>query len=171
MTSYDDVNRPTRGPAVPPGRRRGAPPFDARRLWAAGLATAVVAALLALVGVLVVRAVLKVALYAPGEAGALGDSDTALLCVAAAVAALAATALVHLLLLGTPRPLAYFAWIVGLLTVAAVVAPFLAAGPLPEAFAAAVIHGVVGLAIGSLVSGAAASAIGPVGPVREYQID
>jgi hypothetical protein len=163
VSSYHDETAPVGG--------SGAPRVNAARLWAAGLATAVVAALIALVGVLVVRAIFRIALYAPSEAGAFGDSDTVLLCVIAAAAALAATGLAHLLLLSTPRPLAYFGWIVGLLTAAAVVAPFLAGGPLAIALAQAVIHLVIGLAIGSLVSGAAASASRPVTPRQRFEIE
>ena len=156
-TYDDDRGRPTIPVgAVPPARRS---PVDANRLWAGGLATAVVAALTALVGVLVVRAVVRIAVYAPAGAGALGDSSTMLLCVVAAGAALAATALVHMLLLSTPSPLSYFGWIVGLATAAAVVVPFLEATSLPIALAQSVIHLVIGLAIGTLVSGAAVSAL------------
>jgi uncharacterized protein DUF6069 len=159
VSSYYDETVPAGG--------SGAPRVNAARLWAGGLATAVVAALIALVGVLVVRAVFQVALYAPSEAGAFGDSDTVVLCGIAAAAALAATGLAHLLLLGTPRPLAYFGWIVGLATAAAVVVPFLSGSPLPIALAQSVIHLVIGLAIGSLVSGAAASASRPAVPPRQ----
>lgn len=134
------------------------PSLDATRLWSGGLATAVVAALIALVGVLVVRALFRVAVYAPADAGVFGGSGTALLCTLAAAAALAATGLAHLLLISTPRPLAYLGWIVGLLTAAAVVLPFLAGGSVGVALGAAAIHLVIGLAIGSLVSGAASSA-------------
>ena len=135
------------------------PPIDATRLWSGGLATALVAALIALVGVLVVRVLFQVALYAPPDAGPFGGSGTAVLCVLAAAAALAATGLMHLLLLGTPRPLAYFGWIVGLLTAAAAVLPFLAGGSIGVALGTAAIHLVIGLAILSLVSGAATSAL------------
>ena len=150
----------------PPPAGRGK--VNAARLWAAGLATAVVCALIGLVGVLVVRAILKVALYAPREASAFGDIDTVLLCVAAAGAALAATGLAYLLLVSTPRPLAYFGWIVGLCTLAAVVAPFLVVDPVSVAAATAVIHLIIGLAIGTLISGAAASATRPAG--RPYEL-
>lgn len=163
MAGYPD------GSAGPDARR--APQIDVPRLWSAGIATAVVAALIGLVGVLVVRAVFKIAVYAPPEAGAFGNSSTVLLCVLAAVAALAATGLVHLLLLGTPSPLSYFGWIVGLLTVVAVVLPFLSGAPLVAAVATAVIHLVIGLAVGSLVSGAAAIAIRPVAPRRGFEIE
>jgi hypothetical protein len=151
---------PPQQPPAPPPRPR----INATRLWSGGIATAVVAALIALVGVLIVRAVFQVGLSGSREAGAFGDSNTAFLCVIAAVAALAATGLAHLLLLSTPRPLAYVGWIVGLVTVAAAVLPFLSGRDLPVALAQAVIHLVIGLAIGSLVTGAAASAS------REYRL-
>ncbi len=151
-------------PFVPGGRpepgHSDRPPLNATRLWTGGLASALVAALIGLVGVLLVRALLRIALYAPREAGAFGDGDTVVLCVVAAGAALAATGLVHLLLLTTPRPLSYFGWIVGLLTAVAVVLPVISAESLPTALAQSVIHLVIGLAIGSLVGGAAASSTG-----------
>lgn len=150
----------------------GTPPVDAARLWSGGLATAVVAALIALVGVLVARTFAQVALFAPREAGAFGDSSTILLCAVAAAAALAATGLAHLLLLGAPQPLSYFSWIVGLVTVAAVVLPFVSGDPVGIAFAKSVIHLVLGVAIGSLVSGAVASATrGRRPPPGRFEID
>ena len=84
----------------PAGPQR--PRLEVARLWAGGAATAVVAALIALVGVLIVRAVLRIAVYAPAEAGAFGDSSTVVLCLVCAAAALAATGLLHLLLVATP---------------------------------------------------------------------
>ena len=165
MSGYDD-DRDLRRAGLPatalrPARISRRPPasgpparvtVNAGRLWAAGVATALVCALIGLVGVLVVRAVFKVALYAPESASAVGDIDTGLLCLAAAGAALVATGLVHLLLLSTPRPLSYFGWIVGLATLAAVVVPFLSVSPLSVAVAMAVIHLIIGLAIGTLIS-------------------
>lgn len=161
QSPYDQRGYPSGPPTPAPPTR---PTVNAGRLWAAGVATAIVSALIGLVGVLVVRAVFNVALYAPKEASAVGDIDTGLLCVAAAGGALVATGLVHLLLLSTPRPLAYFGWIVGLVTLAAVVVPFLSVTPLSVAVAMAVIHLIIGLAIGTLVSGAArAASRGPAG--------
>jgi hypothetical protein len=164
MADYDETRR--FAPAHPdrPDQHGHRPRVDAVRLWSGGLATAVVAALIGLVGVLIVRALLRIGLYAPSSAGPLGDSDTIVLCVTAALAALAATGLAHLLLLSTPRPLAYLGWIVGLVTTAAAVAPFLSGQPLPTKLAACVIHIVIGIAIGSLVSGAAAVASRPRDP-------
>jgi hypothetical protein len=148
-----------------------APRIDAARLWAAGIATAIVAALIGLVGVLAARAVFTIAVHAPSSAGAFGNFATVLLCVLAAIAALAATGLVHLLLLGTPSPLSYFGWIVGLLTVVAVVLPFVSGGSPAVAVVDAVIRLVIGLAIGSLVSGAAASATRLVVVARDHRFE
>jgi hypothetical protein len=163
--TYDERSYP-RSPydqrGYPAGRPTSGPPtrvtVNAGRLWAAGLATALVCALIALVGVLVARVVFNVALYAPEAASAIGDIDTVLLSLIAAGAALLATGLVHLLLLSTPRPLAYFCWIVALCTLAAVVVPFLSVTPKSVAVAMAVIHLIIGLAIGSLITGAARAA-------------
>lgn len=172
MAGYYDETTPFREPpgGGPPPTPSGRP-INATRLWSAGVATAVVAALIALVGVLIVRAVFRVALYAPATAGAFGDSATIVLCLTAALAALAATGLAHLLLLGTPRPLTYFGWIVGLLTTAAFVLPFLAGRSFGIAFAMAVIHLVIGLSIGSLVSGAAATARPSYRPRQRFEIE
>jgi Family of unknown function (DUF6069) len=135
------------------------PPVDAARLWTGGLATAVVAALVAVVGVVIARGLLDVPVLAPEREGALGDSTTVRLAVLAAAAALGATALMHLLLLSTPRPFRFFTWIISLLTLLAVLAPFMADATLATQVATAAIGLVVGMAIGSLVSGAARSAI------------
>jgi uncharacterized membrane protein YuzA (DUF378 family) len=155
MAGYDDetVNMGRSG-VEPPH-----PKIDAGRLWAGGAASAVVAALIGLVGVLVIRAVFNVAFAGSREAGVFGDSSTAVLCTLAALAAIAATGLAHLLVLSTPRPLAYLGWIIGLVTAAAVVTPFLSNRPIGVSLAQALIYLVIGLAIGSLVPGAAASAM------------
>jgi hypothetical protein len=132
---------------------------DGTRLWTGGLATALVAALVAVVGVLIARGLFDVPVLAPAREGALGDASTARLAVLAAVAALVATGLMHLLLLSTPRPFRFFTWIVSLLTLVAVLAPFMTSAKLATQVATSAIGLVIGLAIGSLVSGAARSAI------------
>jgi Family of unknown function (DUF6069) len=139
------------------GQRR--PAVDAARLWTGGLATALVAALVAVVGVMIARGLFDVPVLAPEGEGALGDSTTARLAILAAAAALAATGLMHLLLLSTPRPFRFFTWIISLLTLLAVLAPFMIDATLATQVATAAIGLVIGMAIGSLVSGAARSAI------------
>ena len=89
-----------------------------------GLATALVAASVAVVGVVIARGLFDVPVLAPTGEGTLGDASTARLAVLAALAALLATGLLHLLLVSTPRPFRFFTWIVALLTLVAVLAPF-----------------------------------------------
>jgi hypothetical protein len=153
-----EIDNIARAPRLETGER---PQVDAARLWTGGIATAVVAALIGLVGTLVARVLEQLVPHA-GTVVA-GNQQTILLCTLAAIGALAATGIAHLLLASTPRPLAYLGWIVGLVTVIAVVLPFLSGRPLTTALTQAVIHLVIGIAIGSLVSGAAAAAS------REYR--
>jgi hypothetical protein len=129
---------------------------DATRLWPGGIATAVVAGLAALVGVLVCRWLFGIPLLAPSSDGAYGDAHTTGVVLAAAGAAVVATALVHLLLLSTPRPLAFFSWIIGLATLLTVLYPFSTTAPLTAKAATAVVDLVLGIAIGTLLNGVAA---------------
>ena len=86
-----------RGAVVPPdGRQRLRPQVEAGRLWPGGIMTAVVAGLVALVGVLC-RSLFNITILAPRHDGAYGDVTTTGLVLAAAAAALVATALAHLL--------------------------------------------------------------------------
>ena len=142
-----------------PGSERKSSPdraVDARLLWSGGAATAVVAALIALVGILVCRWLFHIPVLAPRQDGAWGDASTAGYAIAAAAAALAATAIMHLLLLTTPRPRMFFTWIIALATVIAVVYPFSTTAPLSQEVATAVINLVLGATIGSLINGTAA---------------
>ena len=131
---------------------------DAGRLWTGGVATALVAALVALVGVLICRGLLDVPVLAPTEEGTLGGAGTWRLVGLAALGALLATALLHMLLSSTPRPLRFFHWIVALATIAAALTPFLTDADLGEKVATSVIYLVIGIAIGSLLSGVGRSA-------------
>jgi hypothetical protein len=135
------------------------PVVDAKTLWGGGAAAAVVAALAYLVGVVIARGLLDVPVLAPKAAGTLGDGSTWSLALTAFAAGLIATALMHLLLVATPRPLAFFGWIVGLLTALAAVLPFMREAELSAQVATAVINLVVGAVIGSLISGVAARSV------------
>jgi hypothetical protein len=78
---------------------------NAGRLWAGGAATAVVAALGVVVGIVIARGVLGIPVLAPATADRFGNSpSTAVYAALAAGCALLATALLHVLLLGTPAP-------------------------------------------------------------------
>lgn len=133
--------------------------LEAGRLWTGGVATAIVAALIAVLGVLLVRGVLDVPLLAPTEAGTLGDSSTLMLALLAALAALLATGLMHVLLLSTPRPWQFFNAIITLLTLIAAVLPFLSGAERASKVATAVIIIVIGATIGALLNGVARSAV------------
>lgn len=132
---------------------------NANRLWTGGVATAVVAALVAVVGVLIARGLLDVPVLAPTEEGVLGNANTARLALVAAGAALAATGLMHLLLLFIPRPWQFFTWIMSLVTLAALLAPFATDAEIATKVATAAIFLAIGVAIGSLVSGVTSSAV------------
>jgi Family of unknown function (DUF6069) len=125
--------------------------IDAPRLWGGGVATAVVAALVASVGVLVCRDLLDVKLVEPPLLR-FTDSFPVNYAITAFVVGLLATGLAHLLSVVTPRPRAFFGWIVGLITAAAMVVPFALEGSLQGKICAAVINLVIGLCIASLLS-------------------
>ncbi len=134
----------------------GAPPrpvVNAGRLWAGGLATALVAGLIAIVGILIGRGLFDVAVLAPQGDGVWGDAGTAWYALGAALAGLAATGLAHVLVLFTPRPMRFFGWVVGLVTVLSMLAPFVTVEGLGSRLFTAGLNLVLGLAIGSLVAG------------------
>ncbi len=133
--------------------------IDTGRLWMGGVATAVVAALVAVVGVLIARGLFDVAVLAPKGKGAWGDASTAMLAGLAVGAALLATGLMHLLLLTTPRPGRFFTWIMVLATLAVAIAPLLTDDDAATRIATAAIYLAIGIAVGSLVSSVARSAV------------
>jgi hypothetical protein len=163
--SYDTAGTDTvelPRPARPVADRRSTGlVLDATRLWTGGLATAAVAALVALVGTLVIRVLVTYLPVGAAAARTFTATGAGTLCLFAAVAALAATGLAHLLLVSTPEPLSYLGWIIGLSTAAAVVVPLLGTLPLTAAIAMAVVNLTIGLAIGSLVVNAAGAAFRP----------
>jgi Family of unknown function (DUF6069) len=124
---------------------------DAGRLWAGGAATAVVAALIALVGVLVSEGLFDLTMVRPPLIP-IGNSFPVRYAITAAVLALAATALAHLLVLTTPRPRAFFSWIVGLATLVGVVLPFALEGTIGGRLATAFVDFLIGVAVLSLLS-------------------
>jgi Family of unknown function (DUF6069) len=128
-------------------------------LWAGGVATAVVAALIALAGILIARWLFTIPLLAPHRDGAWGTASTGAYVLSAAGAALVATALMHLLLLTTPRPQLFFGWIITLATLVAVVFPFSTTASLAAKVATATVNLILGIAIGTLINGVAARAV------------
>ncbi|NGN62628.1 hypothetical protein G5C51_01745 [Streptomyces sp. A7024] len=137
------------------------PAVDAGRLWGGGLATAVVAALVALVGVLIARGVFDVALLARNTEGAFGDSSTTAYVVTAALAAIIATLILQILVALTPQPLGFFSWIIGLTTLIFAVVPFTTDAKPATQWATALINLAVGLVIVILLPQIGYSALQP----------
>ncbi|MFK4066671.1 DUF6069 family protein [Streptomyces sp. NPDC029674] len=142
---------------------RPSPGIAAGRLWATGAATAVVAALAAVVATLFIRAVLDVAVFAPHRAGVWGDATTGYLAAMAVAAAFVATGLLHLLLTTTAQPRLFFTWIAGLVTVVMMLLPFTT----DLGTAAKIASAAVFLTIGATITGLLSATSGSVMPARE----
>jgi hypothetical protein len=134
------------------------PGVDAGRLWAGGVATAVVAALVAIVGLLIARGIFAVEVLAPKGEGIWGNANTTTYAIVAAAVALLATGLMHLLSVATPAPGQFFGWIMVLLTAIAVVLPLTLTVVLSAKIATALINLAIGLVIAMVVNSMAASA-------------
>jgi Family of unknown function (DUF6069) len=132
--------------------------LDPARLWAGGLATAVVAALIAVVGILLCRGVLNVPVLAPQGEGVWGNANTVTYALVSAAIALAATGLMQLLSVTTPRFQSFFTWIMVLLTAVAVVVPLSLPVEWEPKLATAGINLVIGIAITTILNGVARSA-------------
>ena len=124
----------------------------AGRLWAGGVAVAVVAALTAAVALLLVRGVLGLPVFAPERDGALVLVTTGSLALGAAAAALLGTAVLQLLSMATPRPGRFLAWIVSLATLAMMLLPFASRTGWEAGVGTAAVYLVIGVAIGSLLA-------------------
>ncbi len=131
---------------------------DTQTLWAGGSATAVVAGLVVLTGMLLARGIFHVPVSAAGGTG-FTDLAIAIYAGRAAGCALLATALLHALLAGAPRPLAFYGWIAVLVAVAAAAIPFTQSAPLASQVCTALINITVAIAVISLLPGAARSSI------------
>lgn len=158
MTVYD------RAGSTPFGR----PPVRAMTLWAGGAAAALVAAGVAVVGFLLVRGVFDLPILGVERGGAVFQPSMVTYALLAGLGAILATALMHLLLLTTPRPRTFFGWIVGLATAAAMIVPFTLDQPWQAKVATAGLNLFIGLAIGVLVSMSARSAVRPVRATQPY---
>ncbi|MEV0543027.1 DUF6069 family protein [Nocardia salmonicida] len=134
------------------------PKVNVGKLWAGGIGTAVVAALLVVVAIMLIRGVLGIAILSPEGAGAYGTVSTTSYAIAAAAAALLATALLMVLLLAMPSPLTFFTWICLLLTAVAVILPFTLVADLDAKIATAAINLVVGLCITTMLSSVGSAA-------------
>lgn len=146
--------RPTEQRPPTPGQLRRAA-LDPGALWSGGIVTAVVAALVALAGIIVIRGILKIGILTSLSVGTFGDAKTVYVVVVSFLAGLLATALLHALLLTTPQPITFFGWIAGLITVIVALLPLTTTAPWEQKLATVVLDVVIGLVIGGLLTGAA----------------
>jgi hypothetical protein len=87
---------------------------DAGRLWAGGVATAVVAAFVTLIAIEVLHKLLHAPILSPGGLKQAADYAMVTFPIAAGLITLLATGLLHLLMATTPRASQFFAWIASL---------------------------------------------------------
>jgi len=153
------------GPTAPPTRPR----IDAGTLWAGGIATAAVAALVAGVGTVICGAVLSIELVHVGLPGRPKGQNTLAYPTVAALVALGATGVLHLLSVFAPRPLLFFNWIIGLVGLLGAALPFVS-GFSASSLATAVVNVVTVAAIAALVGSSGARALRaprrPTGPAQ-----
>ena len=133
-------------------RRRS---LDPGALWSGGVVTAIVAALVALAGIIVIRGIIKIDILTSLQVGTFGNAKTVVVVVVALGAAIVATGILHALLLTTPTPITFFGWITALVTVIIALLPLTTTAPWDRKLATVVLYVVIGLVIGLLLSGAA----------------
>jgi hypothetical protein len=153
-------------------RRQGqvTPRIDGSRLWAGGVVAAAVAAGIVIVGLLAARVFhTRVLDERPGTA--LVEVNASWYAFAAAAISLAATAVLHLLLVTTPRPRLLFRSIMAIVTMIAVVGPFSRTAPLASQVTLASINLAVGVAIVLLNAGFAKDVVHSGGAAGLEQIE
>ncbi|SCK19821.1 DUF6069 family protein [Streptomyces sp. WMMB 322] len=140
----------------PPGGRRR---VSFVRLWAGGVLVALVAALASAVALLLVRGVLDIPVFAPEQDSTMELTSTGQLALGAALAALAATAVLNLLVLATPQPGRFLGWIIALATAAVMLLPFTSDASWAAKAGTAGVYLVIGVVIGTLLSTVARTAM------------
>jgi uncharacterized protein DUF6069 len=133
--------------------------LDAGRLWSGGLATGLVAALVAVAGIVVTRGLLHVPVLAPKGDGMWGNANTLTYALASGAGALVATALLQVLVLTTPRYGRFFTWIMALVTAIATALPLGLDTDLTSRVATSVINLVLGIAITTTLGAVGRTAI------------
>ena len=109
------------------------------------------AALVGVVGVIVLEQILRIDLVYRDPFGF--DSAMAAFVTGGIVVAVGAGAMLHLLVLTTPRPKAFFGWILGLATLVATLLPLTWTENVGSAVATGVVNLLMGIAVWSLLTG------------------
>jgi hypothetical protein len=137
-------------PSTPP---KGDWRIDAKKLWTGGIMAGIVAAGVAIVGLLIARGIFDLRIFVRGEGGGVVNASTWWYALVSFGAAILATGLLHLLLLSAPGPFRFFGWIVGLAVAIAVIVPFTTSAQLSNKVGTAAINLAIGIAVYSIVSG------------------
>ena len=135
------------------------PSVDAGRYWAGVVATALVTALIGLVGVLIVDQILDIELVVRDLVGT--GSTGAAFVVGGVLASIAAGGLLQLLVMSTPKPRAFFGWIMFLATLTAALLPLTWTDVLESAIATGLVNALIGIAIWSLLLGVLSRTLRP----------
>jgi hypothetical protein len=135
--------------ATPPPRPRIA--IDAGRYWAGVAATAVVAVLVGVVGVVVFERIFDIELVTKDPFGT-GSSMGAYV-VGAVATTLVAGLLLQVLVLSTPEPSAFFGWIMGLGTLVVALLPLTWTDDTKSALCSGLVNLLIGIAVWSLLTG------------------
>lgn len=135
------------------------PSVDAGRFWAGVAATALVTALIGLVGVLIVDQILDIELVVQDVFGT--ESTGAAFVVGGVLSSILAGGLLHVLVLSTPKPRAFFGWIMFLGTLTAALLPLTWTDVLESAIASGLVNAIIGIAIWSLLLGVLSRTLRP----------
>jgi hypothetical protein len=130
---------------------------DGRKLWAGAVATALVAALVGIAGVLAIVRLLGIPIL--GARGGAVSNAIVFVPLVSALAAIACAALLHVLVMTTPRPRLFFGAICTAVIVVLMLMVFLLPGTLEEKIATALLYAIIGIVILTLLSGVARTAI------------
>jgi Family of unknown function (DUF6069) len=131
---------------------------DAGRLWIGGVLAGVVAAGVAIVGLLIARGIFHVRVFTKSPSGELVNATTWWYALLAFFVAIVAAALLHALLLSAPSPFNFFSWIMVLAIVISALIPFTTSAHLAPKVASAAINAAIGIAVLSIMLGVGRSA-------------
>jgi hypothetical protein len=150
---WDAYSRPVAIQTAPAAPASAGPRIDQVRYWVGAGITAVIAALVSLIALVVAQGIVHVPVV-------LGDNSVhaAVYGVSAAGIALLAAALFDGMLQVAPRPLTYYSWLGGIVTVLATLLPFTSTAGLHSQIALALTNFAVGTVITLLVPVAASNA-------------
>jgi len=138
-------------PTAVPARAATRPAIAAGPYWAGVVATAVVAALIGIAGTVIFESIIDVDLVTQDPFGT--DSTMGAYVVGGVATALVAGGLLYLLVLSTPKPRAFFGWIMGLGTLVVALLPLTWTDDTTKALCSGLVNLLIGIAVWSLLSG------------------